>query len=581
MSDQPCYIFVTGGVLSSLGKGLTASALGAILVARGFRVTMTKVDPYFNMDPGTMSPREHGEVFVTHDGKETDLDLGHYERFTGARMTSANSFSAGTVYNNVLRKERAGEYLGKTVQVIPHITNEIQERIRAAAAGADIALIEIGGTVGDIESLPFVEAIRQMRVEGERTLYLHLTWVPYLEHTKESKTKPSQHAVKEMRAIGIQPDILVCRSNKKIDQDALEKIALHTNVPLPSVIALENLKDEYSLPLVVHERKLDLAVFAGLGIKDYGSADLEPWRRVVAVNSRTDNPTLRIAMVGKYGNSRDTYKSLVEALRHGAIYNDCRLAIDYLDGRALELDKAKAWDKLKAADCLLIPGGFGERGVEGKIQAIAYARQHKLPFLGICLGMHLALVEYARNVLKLAAANSTEFDEQSPHKIVHLIERWVDIDGGVHERTSDSDLGGTMRLGAQGMPCELEPDTKAQQIFDSRLIHERHRHRYEVNLDYSERFSAGGMVFSGYSLTEPKLVEMIELPTKLHPWFLACQFHPEFTSQPLKGHPLFNSFVEAGLAFQKRRRARKPTSERTPYRPKPIYSLAEGGVVDG
>ena len=570
-AQKPSYIFITGGVLSSLGKGLTASALGAVLAARGLRVTMMKIDPYFNIDPGTMSPREHGEVFVTHDGKETDLDLGHYERFTGARMGQANSFSAGTIYDNILRKERAGEYLGATVQVIPHITNEIKAKIRSAAEGYDIALVEIGGTVGDIESLPFLEAIRQMRMEQERAVFIHLTWIPYLSHTRENKTKPSQHSVKEMRAIGIQPDILVCRCNKKIASDLVEKIALHTNVPVEAVITLENLKDEYSLPLVLHERKLDLAVFSVLGVNDYRSANLDAWKRVVNTSARRDATEVHIAMVGKYGNSRDTYKSLVEALRHGAIYNECRLCIDYIDAKALEKQKVKAWQQLEKADCLLIPGGFGNKGSEGKIASINYARRKKLPYLGICLGMHLALVEFARNVLKLKDANSSEFDPESSQPIIHLIEKWQDLDGNIHQRDAESEKGGTMRLGAEGMPCELQPDTLAERIFDSRIIHERHRHRYEFNLEYLQEFAEAGMVFSGYSQTKPRLVEMIELPETLHPWFVACQFHPEFTSRPLKGHPLFNSFIKAALGHNRHRQASK--KPKLKYRPRPIFSL--------
>ena len=571
-NSQASYIFITGGVLSSLGKGLTASALGAILVARGFKISMTKIDPYFNIDPGTMNPKEHGEVFVTHDGRETDLDLGHYERFTGTQMTARNSFSAGIIYDHILRKEREGQYLGQTVQVIPHITDEIKARIRSAAEGVDIALVEIGGTVGDIESLPFLEALRQMRAERQtRVAFLHLTWVPFLESTKESKTKPSQHSVKEMRAIGIQPDILVCRSNKKIDKASVEKIALHTNVAIKSVITLENLKDEYSLPLVLHERKLDQALFASLGIEDFQAANLEPWRRVVATRARRDTPEVRVAMVGKYGNSKDTYKSLVEALAHGATYNECRIAIDYIDSKALEAQRAKAWQQLRRADCVLIPGGFGNTGSEGKIASVNYARKHKVPFLGICLGMHLALVEYARNVLKLKAANSTEFDSQTPDPIVHLIEKWVDARGNVHQRDTESDMGGTMRLGAQDMPCELVGDSKVASIFDSLIIHERHRHRYEFNLDYTELCTSAGLIFSGLSRTEPKLVEMIELPENVHPWFIACQFHPEFTSQPLKGHPLFNSFIAAALKhMQHKQKPKRPT---VLYKAKPIFNL--------
>ena len=544
------FLFVTGGVLSSLGKGFTAAALGALLVARGLKVTMLKIDPYFNIDPGTMSPREHGEVFVTNDGKETDLDLGHYERFAGIRMTRDNTFSAGVIYDAILRKERKGGYLGQTVQVIPHIADEIKARIYRVGQTYDVTIVEIGGTVGDIESLPFLEAIRQMRLElqPQQTIFLHLTWVPFLEHTSESKTKPSQHSVREMRAIGLQPDILVCRANQSLDNEALKKIALHTNVSKESVIPLENLSNAYALPLILHQRQLDQAVLRALGMEERCiPIDLHDWEWAAEISQRRDKPVVRVAMVGKYGRSRDTYKSLVAALEHAAIQNACALVIDYIDAEQLDKNREKSWKKLQQANNLLIPGGFGKNGAEGKIRAIMHARTQRMPFLGICLGMQFAIIEYARNVLKLSHAHSTEMDAHTQDPVIALVTEWIQQSGTIEMRDANTQKGGTMRLGAY--PCHLQLHSKAHAIYQQELIYERHRHRYEFNPRYRDAFVNAGMRFTGVSGDEQKLIEIIELPQEVHPWFIACQYHPEFTSQPLLGHPLFNSFIAAGLQY--------------------------------
>jgi CTP synthase len=530
------YIFITGGVVSSLGKGIAAASLAAILEARGLTVTLIKLDPYINVDPGTMSPFQHGEVFVTHDGAETDLDLGHYERFVRTTMTKLNNFTSGKIYENVIRKERRGDYLGGTVQVIPHITNEIKRCVKLGADNFDVAMVEIGGTVGDIESLPFLEAIRQMRIElgAQRCLFIHLTLVPYIPTSGETKTKPTQHSVKELRSIGIQPDILICRSEQPLSASDRTKIALFTNVEKEGVISLSDAKSIYQIPTVLHEQKLDEIVVKKLGI-EAGPADLSEWENVLKLQASKDK-TVKVAMVGKYVDFSDAYKSLNEALLHAGIHTHTKVEIAYIDAADIEEDCSR----LAQIDALLIPGGFGERGVEGKIKAIQFARENNVPFLGICLGMQTALIEFARNVVGLKAANSTEFDKNTPHPVVALITEWIEESGQVNVRDENSDLGGTMRLGAQ--LCRIEPDTKASQVYKLPTIIERHRHRYEVNNLYIQRLVDEGLVVSGRS-ADGTLVEMIELEN--HPWFLACQFHPEFTSTPRDSHPLFMSFIQA------------------------------------
>lgn len=532
------YIFITGGVVSSLGKGIAAASLAAILEARGLKVTLIKLDPYINVDPGTMSPFQHGEVFVTQDGAETDMDLGHYERFVRTTMTKLNNFTSGKIYENVIKKERRGDYLGGTVQVIPHITNEIKRCIKLGADGFDVAMVEIGGTVGDIESLPFLEAIRQMRIElgAQRSLFIHLTLVPYIATSGETKTKPTQHSVKELRSIGIQPDILICRSTEPLMMQERLKIALFTNVEKDAVISLQDAKTIYEIPMILHEQGLDDIVVKKLGI-EAKPADLTEWENVVKAQS-TQNMTVKIGMVGKYTDLSDAYKSLNEALIHAGIHTQTRVEIHYVD--AVQIEK-EGVSLLAAYDAILIPGGFGERGIEGKIKTIQYAREHQVPFLGICLGMQLAIVEFARNVMHLTAANSTEFDKTTPYPIVGLVTEWMAQDGTKNLRDETSDLGGTMRLGAQ--ICKLEPDTRARASYDNQAqILERHRHRYEVNNQYLEALVEKGMVISGLS-ADGNLVEMIELPH--HPWFVACQFHPEFTSTPRDSHPLFKQFILA------------------------------------
>ncbi|MCC5791035.1 MAG: CTP synthase [Legionellaceae bacterium] len=535
------YIFVTGGVVSSLGKGIAAASLAAILEARGLSVTMLKLDPYINVDPGTMSPFQHGEVFVTHDGAETDLDLGHYERFIRTPMTKRNNFTSGKIYETVIRKERRGDYLGGTVQVIPHITNEIKRSIKAGAEAYDIAMIEIGGTVGDIESLPFLEAIRQMRMElgSQRTLFIHLTLVPYIPTSGETKTKPTQHSVKELRSIGIQPDILICRSEKPLSMADRQKIALFTNVEREGVISLQDAKSIYQIPMILHEQGLDEILVRKLGLTIKG-ADLSEWQAVVEAQQHPER-TVKIGMVGKYTELSDAYKSVNEALLHAGIHTRNQVNIVYIDA---ELIETHGTGLLNNVDAILIPGGFGERGIEGKIMAVQYAREQRVPYLGICLGMQTAVIEFARNQLHLAAANSTEFDSNTAYPVIALVTEWQSPDGERHQRSESSDLGGTMRLG--GQLCLLEPSSKAHAIYKADTIIERHRHRYEVNEQYVQAMVDGGLVIAGRS-ADNSLVEMVELPD--HPWFVGCQFHPEFTSTPRDGHPLFSSFVMAAQQY--------------------------------
>ena len=531
------YIFITGGVVSSLGKGIAASSLAAILEARGLKVTMTKLDPYINLDPGTMSPFQHGEVFVTEDGAETDLDLGHYERFLKTTMAKKNNFTAGQVYDSVLRRERKGEYLGATVQVIPHITDEIKRRVYLSAEGMDVALIEVGGTVGDIESLPFMETIRQMRFElgAERSLFIHLTLVPYIRSAGEIKTKPTQHSVKELRAIGIQPDILICRSEQPIPLAERRKIALFTNVEEKAVISAVDADTIYRIPLLLHEQGLDDIVVNKLRL-NASPADLSEWTSVVDALA---NPVkeVTIAIVGKYVDHSDAYKSLNEALIHAGICSRTKVNIDYIDSERIE-DEGVAC--LKCVDAILVPGGFGERGVEGKIATVRYARENKIPYLGICLGMQAAVIEFARDVAGLEGAHSTEFLPSSPHPVIGLITEWMAESGEIEVRDENSDLGGSMRLG--GQQCRLQPDSLAFSLYQKDVITERHRHRYEFNNQYFNKLESAGMRFSGKSM-DGRLVEVVEIAD--HPWFLACQFHPEFTSTPRKGHPLFSGFVVA------------------------------------
>ena len=536
------YIFITGGVVSSLGKGIAASSLAAILEERGLKVTMTKLDPYINVDPGTMSPFQHGEVFVTEDGAETDLDLGHYERFLKTTMSKKNNFTTGQVYEEVLRKERKGEYLGATVQVIPHITDEIKRRVYASAEGMDVAIIEVGGTVGDIESLPFLETIRQIGVDlgHDRAIFIHLTLVPYIRSAGEIKTKPTQHSVKELRTIGIQPDILICRSEQAIPASERSKIALFTNVNERAVISAIDADTIYRIPLLLNEQGLDDIVVEKLRL-DVPKADLSEWQRVVdALTHPLDE--VNIAIVGKYVDHVDAYKSLNEALIHAGINTRHKVNIQYIDSEAIEEQGIGA---LKAVDAILVPGGFGERGVEGKIASVRYARENNIPYLGICLGMQSAVIEFARNVAGLEGAHSTEFVPDALHPVIGLITEWQDQQGCVEVRTEDSNLGGTMRLGAQ--KCRLQPDSLVHQVYQKDVINERHRHRYEFNNNYLEQLEQAGLRFSGKSI-DGRLVEVIEIPE--HPWFLACQFHPEFTSTPRKGHPLFSGFVQAAAKYQ-------------------------------
>ena len=538
------YIFVTGGVVSSLGKGIASASLAAILEARGLKVTMLKLDPYINVDPGTMSPFQHGEVFVTEDGAETDLDLGHYERFIRTTMRQGNNFTSGRIYQDVLRKERRGDYLGGTVQVIPHITDEIKRRVVQGAGDADIALVEVGGTVGDIESQPFLEAIRQLKVElgSQRAMLMHLTLVPYIKTAGETKTKPTQHSVKELRSIGLQPDILVCRSEQYIDTSARRKISLFTNVEERAVISLEDADSIYKIPRMLHEQNLDQLIVERFNIQECQDVDLSEWDDVVDREFNIDNE-ITIAMVGKYMELLDAYKSLIEAIKHAGLRTRTKVNIRYVDSETIEQEGSSVLDGVSA---ILVPGGFGNRGVEGKIETVRLARENKIPYLGICLGMQVAVIEYARNVAGLKGANSSELDHNAEHPVIGLITEWLDAEGQVETRTESSDLGGTMRLGAQ--KCNLTEGSLSRQAYAEDVITERHRHRYEVNNNYVEQLTEAGLVIAGRS-EDNALVEIVEVPD--HPWFVACQFHPEFTSTPRDGHPLFTAFIEAALTFSK------------------------------
>ncbi len=531
------FIFITGGVVSSLGKGIAAASLAALLEARGLKVTMIKLDPYINVDPGTMSPFQHGEVFVTNDGAETDLDLGHYERFIRTTMGRSNNFTSGQIYESVIRKERKGEYLGGTVQVIPHITNEIKESVLRGAGDADVCLVEIGGTVGDIESLPFLEAIRQMGVEmgHQRALFIHLTLVPYLKVSGEIKTKPTQHSVKELRSIGIQPDVLMCRLENPLPDAERKKIALFTNVPEEAVFSAVDADSIYRIPTMLHEQGLDEIVVQRFGL-DLPPADLHEWQGFIDGLDALEQE-VQVAMVGKYVHLTEAYKSLSEALIHAGVHTGNRVHIHYVDSEQLENGNMEL---LAGMDAVLVPGGFGERGVEGKVAAARYAREQKIPYLGICLGMQVAVIEYARNVAGLEDAHSTEFNRTTPHPVIGLITEWLNADGRVEVRDENSDMGGTMRLG--GQECRLEAGSRTRDLYKKDVIVERHRHRYEFNNSYQDRIVTAGMKIAGRSL-DGCLVEIVEIPG--HPWFVACQFHPEFTSTPRYGHPLFSGFVEA------------------------------------
>ncbi|MDX2320219.1 MAG: CTP synthase [Moritella sp.] len=537
------YVFVTGGVVSSLGKGIAAASLAAILEARGLNVTMMKLDPYINIDPGTMSPIQHGEVFVTDDGAETDLDLGHYERFIRTHMTKRNNFTTGKVYSSVLAKERRGDYLGATIQVIPHITNEIKERVIAGSEGFDVAVVEVGGTVGDIESQPFLEALRQMGVQlgRDHTMFMHLTLVPYLGAAGEVKTKPTQHSVKELRSIGIQPDILICRSDRNVPANERAKISLFCNVEEKAVISLKDVDSIYKIPALLKSQGLDELIVNRFGLTA-PEANLAEWEQVIFEEA---NPTdeLVIGMVGKYIELPDAYKSVNEALKHGGLKNRFSVKIKYIDSQDLE---AKGTDILKTVDGILVPGGFGERGVEGKILAAKFARENNVPYFGICLGMQVALIEFARNVAGLEGAHSTEFDPATKFPVVGLITEWIDESGNVEERTGKSDLGGTMRLGAQ--LCHLKAGSKVREMYGSATIKERHRHRYEVNNNLLPKIEKAGLKVTGLS-ADKKLVEIVENPN--HPWFVAAQFHPEFTSTPRDGHALFEGFINAAGEYKK------------------------------
>jgi len=537
------YIFVTGGVVSSLGKGIAAASLAAILESRGIKISMLKLDPYINVDPGTMSPFQHGEVFVTEDGAETDLDLGHYERFLHAKMGKRNNFTTGQIYESVIKKERRGDYLGGTVQVIPHITDEIKLFIRRGAGDAEVAIVEIGGTVGDIESLPFLEAIRQMGIElgRENVCFIHLTLVPFIASAGEIKTKPTQHSVKELREIGIQPDVLLCRADRALPDDERRKIALFTNVGVEAVISAVDVDSIYKIPAMLHLQNLDDIVCRKLGLSP-PPANLTSWDKLIYALEHAKRE-VNIALVGKYVDLTESYKSLSEALVHAGIHTGARIKINYVDSEAIEKNGTAC---LHNMDAILIPGGFGQRGVEGKIKAIRYARENHVPYLGICLGMQLAIIEFARHVAALADAHSTEFNPETPHPVIALINEWQDRDGRIEHRDATSDLGGTMRLG--GQECLLEPDSVVRSIYGSERIVERHRHRYEVNNHYLPRLKEAGLRVSGISAKDG-LCEMIELPG--HPWFVGCQFHPEFSSTPRDAHPLFKAFVQAALGHAK------------------------------
>lgn len=531
------YIFITGGVVSSLGKGIASASLAALLESRGLSVTLLKLDPYINVDPGTMSPFQHGEVYVTEDGAETDLDLGHYERFVRTNMSQLNNFTAGRVYESVINKERRGDYLGATIQVIPHITDEIKQRIIVGAGDHDVAMVEIGGTVGDIESLPFMEAIRQIGIEkgSSEVLYMHLTLLPYIAAAGELKTKPTQHSVRDLQAIGIRADILLCRSDRPLPDDERRKIALFTNVEARSVISAIDVDSIYRIPLLYHEQNLDQIVVEKLNLS-VPDADLSQWQAVIDAQNNP-NAEVSIAMVGKYTNLTEAYKSLSEALIHAGIHTRTKVKIIYVDSEEIEKGDISALDKV---DAILVPGGFGERGVEGKIKTVTYARENKVPYLGICLGMQVAVIEYARNIAKLDKAHSTEFDPQTPNPVIALITEWQKEDGTIELRDEDTAKGGTMRLG--GQPCKLDNSSLTRKVYDKEVIVERHRHRYEFNNQYRQPLENAGLKFTGISIDE-NLVEVIEIND--HPWFIACQFHPEFTSTPRDGHPLFTQFVLA------------------------------------
>jgi len=538
------FVFVTGGVVSSLGKGIASASLAAILEARGLKVTILKLDPYINVDPGTMSPFQHGEVFVTEDGAETDLDLGHYERFIRTKMTRRNNFTTGRVYETVLKKERRGDYIGGTVQVIPHITDEIKRRVLAGGSGYDVAIAEVGGTVGDIESQPFLEAVRQLKVElgSEKAALIHLTLVPYISTAGETKTKPTQHSVKELRSIGLQPDVLLCRSEKAVDEDSRRKIALFTNVEERAVVPLPDAESIYSIPALLKSFNLDQIILDKFRV-DAPVADLSEWETVLE-NEQSSDGEVVIAMVGKYMELLDAYKSLNEALKHAGLHTRTQVKMRYIN--AEDIEKPNGLELLSGVDGILVPGGFGERGLEGKLMTVRYARENKIPYLGICLGMQSVVIEFARNVLGLDEANSTEFDRKTPHPVIALITEWVNKEGALETRDENTDLGGTMRLGAQ--QSHLEPDSNAAAIYGSNEVYERHRHRYEVNNNYLDQLRQGGLKISAWS-ADHSLVEMVELED--HPWFVACQFHPEFTSTPRDGHPLFTSYIQAAKDNQK------------------------------
>ncbi len=544
------FVFVTGGVVSSLGKGIASASLAAILESRGLKVTLIKLDPYINVDPGTMSPFQHGEVFVTDDGAETDLDLGHYERFIETRMKKTNNFTTGRIYQSVLEKERRGDYLGKTVQVIPHVTNEIQDYIKRGAGigtadAVDVAIVEIGGTVGDIESLPFLEAVRQLSLKlgPNNTAFVHLTYVPFIAAAGELKTKPTQHTVQKMREIGIQPAALICRADRAVPDEERAKISLFTNVPEWGVISMWDVDTIYKVPRILHEQGLDGLICDKLRLNTPPTS-LKRWDALVY---ETANPQgeVTVAMVGKYVDLSDSYKSVNEALRHAGMHNHVRVKIEHLDSETI--DASNAAEKLAKYDAILVPGGFGLRGVEGKISTAQFAREQQVPYLGICLGMQVATIEYARHVADLPGANSTEFDPDTPHPVIALINEWKDADGSIQTRDANSDLGGTMRLGAQS--SDVEPGTLAHSIYGD-IVTERHRHRYEANVNYLPQLRHAGLVISALTQRE-QLTEIVELPTSVHPWFVGVQFHPEFKSTPWDGHPLFNAFIKAAMARQK------------------------------
>ena len=536
------FIFVTGGVVSSLGKGIAAGSLAALLEARGIDVTMLKLDPYINVDPGTMSPIQHGEVFVTEDGAETDLDLGHYERFIRTKMTKNNNFTTGRIYSDVIRKERHGDYLGATIQVIPHITNEIKEKVLQGSQGHQVAIVEVGGTVGDIESLPFLEALRQLAVEigRQNAIFMHLTLVPYLKTSNEIKTKPTQHSVKELLSIGIQPDVLICRSDTNIPLPEKKKIALFCNVGEKAVISLRDVDSIYKIPTLLRNQGLDDFIVERFSI-DCKPADLSEWEQVVYQQANSEGEVV-VGMVGKYVQLPDAYKSVNEALKHAGLKNRVHVKIKYIDSQNVETNGEET---LEGIDAILVPGGFGNRGIEGKIMAARFAREHKVPYLGICLGMQVAIIEYARNVAGMTGANSTEFDRECPYPVIGLITEWVNKEGQIEERSEESDMGGTMRLGAQ--QCHLADGSRVRELYGKPEIYERHRHRYEVNNNLLPDLESAGLKVTGLS-ADRQLVEIVEVAD--HPWFVGVQFHPEFTSTPRDGHPLFSGFIKAAMEYQ-------------------------------